>query len=108
MDFQQINDEKVKTWVLGHLHPSVLLSDKAKIKREKYKCFLTGNFRGKEIIVVPSFFGIIEGTPVNEKRYENDEGFSIIPSSELKKFEVHAINDDGEIFDFGEVRRVMD
>ncbi|MBI2043270.1 metallophosphoesterase [Candidatus Pacearchaeota archaeon] len=107
MDFQQINDERVETWVLGHLHPSVTLSDKANIKREKYKCFLTGKFKEKEIIIVPSFFGIIEGTPVNEDGYER-EGFSIIPNSELKNFEVHAISDDGKTLNFGKVRKLMD
>ena len=106
MDFQQINDERVNVWVLGHLHPSVLLSDKAKIKREKYKCFLSGFYKGKEVIVVPSFFGIIEGTPVNEKRYDNEEGFSVIPNKELQKFEVHAIGEDGKILNFGEVRKI--
>lgn len=106
MDFQQINDERVKTWVLGHLHPSVLLSDKAKIKREKYKCFLTGFYKNKEVIIVPSFFGIIEGTPVNEGGYEREEEFSIIPHKEIQNFEVHAINDDGEVFDFGKVRKM--
>ena len=106
MSFPQILEERVETWVLGHLHPSVSLSDKSNIKREKYKCFLTGKFQNKEIIIVPSFFGIIEGTPINEKEYER-EGFSVIPNSELRNFEVHAINDDGEIFDFGMVRKLM-
>ena len=106
LGFPQILEERVETWVFGHLHPSVALSDKSNIKYEKYKCFLTGEFQKKEVIVVPSFFGIIEGTPVNEEGYER-EGFSVIPNSELRNFEVHAINDDGEIFDFGKVRKLM-
>ena len=106
MAFPQIFEERVSTWVLGHLHPSVTLSDKANIKREKYKCFLTGEFKEKEVIIVPSFFGIIEGTPVNEKEYER-EGFSVIPNSELRNFDVHAINDDGKIYDFGKAEKLM-
>ena len=106
MSFPQIFDERVKTWVLGHLHPSVILSDKANVKREKYKCFLTGKFKGKEIIIVPSFFGIVEGTPVNEEGYEKEE-FSVIPGSEIRNFEVHAIGEDGKIFDFGKVKKLM-
>ena len=107
MAFPQISEEKVKTWVFGHLHPSIILSDKANIKREKYKCFLTGKFRGKEIIIAPSFFGAIEGSAVNEKRYEYDEGFSVIPNSELRNFEAHAISDNNEILNFGKVKKLM-
>ena len=118
MEFPQIHDEKVKMWVFGHLHPSIILSDKVDIKREKFKCFLTGKFKGKEIIVVPSFFGAIEGSAVNENllririaRYgkdisDSEEGFSVIPNSELRNFEVHAISDDGEILNFGKVKKL--
>jgi hypothetical protein len=105
MSFPQIFEEKVKTIVLGHLHPSVRLSDKVNIKREKYKCFLTGKYNGKEIIIVPSFLGIVEGTAVNDEDYQNEE-FSIIPYDSIKSFDIHAIADDGEIFEFGKVRRL--
>ena len=105
--FPQIFEERAKMWVFGHLHPSIILSDKANIKREKYKCFLTGKFRGKEIIIAPSFFGAIEGSAVNEKRYEYEEGFSVIPNSELRNFEAHAISDNNEILNFGKVKKLM-
>lgn len=106
LGFPQIFEEKVETWVLGHLHPSISLADKSNIKYEKYKCFLLGNYKKKEVIIVPSFFGIVEGTPVNEEEYER-EGFSIIPNSELKSFEVFVPSDDGEILEFGKVKKLM-
>lgn len=106
MEFSQLREERVRVWVLGHLHPSVKLIDKANIKREKYKCFLTGKYKGMEAIVVPSFFGAVEGSAVNEKNYVPEEGFSVIPVKNLQKFKVHAIGDNGEIFDFGEVGRL--
>ncbi len=104
--FPQIFQDKIKTIVLGHLHPSVLLSDKANVKREKYKCFLAGKFQGKETIIVPSFFGIIEGSAVNDEYYRNEEGFSVIEPKLLDKFEAHVIGDDGKIYNFGKVRRL--
>lgn len=107
MSYPQIFAERVRIWVLGHLHPSVILSDKANIKREKYKCFLTGRFGEKEAIIAPSFFGMIEGTPVNGEGYENEDGFSIIPPKAIKNFEIHAINDDGKVYDFGKVKGLM-
>ncbi len=105
MSFPQVFEPRVSTIVIGHLHPSVLLSDKIDIKREKYKCFLHGFFNGKEIIIAPSFFGAIEGTPVNELGFSRED-FSIIPYSELRNFEVHAISDGREIFDFGKVKNL--
>jgi putative SbcD/Mre11-related phosphoesterase len=107
MDFQQLHDPRVKAWVMGHLHPSVLLSDRQGVKREKYKCFLTGSFRGKDVFIVPSFFGAVEGTPVNDPEYPLDEGFSAIPARSLEDFSVHAISDGGEILRFGKVKSLM-
>jgi len=104
--FPQIFQDKIKTIVLGHLHPSVLLSDKANVKREKYKCFLVGKFQGKETIIAPSFFGMIEGSAVNDGRYINDEGFSAINPKLLDNFEAHVIGDNGKIYNFGKVRKI--
>ena len=63
-------------------------------------------FKEKETIIAPSFFGMIEGTPVNEKFHRSEEGFSIIPEGEIQNFEAHAINDDGKVYDFGKVRKL--
>jgi uncharacterized protein len=102
--FPQIYETRVSTWVIGHLHPSVVFSDKANIKREKYKCFLHGKFHGKDVFILPSFFGIIEGTAVNEKNERED--FSIIPNEYLRNFDVYAINDDGKVLAFGKVKKL--
>jgi hypothetical protein len=52
--------------VIGHEHPAITLREET--KREKFKCFLKGKFKGKELIVLPSFNTITEGTDVlNEK-----------------------------------------
>src|SRR3989344_2161916 len=58
--YKEIFSDKIKYVVMGHLHPSIRLSDKA--KSEKFKCFLTGTYNHKEFIVMPSFFNVIEGT----------------------------------------------
>ena len=76
--FLEVFDKKVKTIVSGHLHPSVIIGEKPGVKRETYKCFLTGNFKGKIMIVVPSFLGFTEGTPVNDYPDNYIESFSII------------------------------
>jgi putative SbcD/Mre11-related phosphoesterase len=105
--FMEILDKKVKTIVIGHLHPSIILSDKQNIKREKYKCFLIGKFNKKEIIIMPSFLGTIEGTTVNSLEYEYEDYFSIIPRKTLMTFEVFVVGDK-EVYDFGKVSELMD
>jgi len=89
--------------VMGHLHPSVVLQENPGIKKENYKCFLTGDFRGKKVIVLPSFLGIIEGSKVNEYSDKLEKDFSIIPKKNLLKFKVHIVGKE-EIYDFGKVK----
>ncbi|MBI2044331.1 metallophosphoesterase [Candidatus Pacearchaeota archaeon] len=105
ISFPQIMDKEVNMWVMGHLHPSILLSEKEGVKREKFKCFLVGKYKGKEIIIIPSFIGITEGTPVNEQRYENEKEFSVIPHKEIRNFKAYVIGDN-QIFDFGKVKEL--
>tara|TARA_B100000315_G_C14503659_1_gene553522 strand:- start:24 stop:758 length:735 start_codon:yes stop_codon:yes gene_type:complete len=99
-------DKKVNTIVMGHTHPSVILSDKQNIKKEKYKCFLVGKYKKKKVFILPSFIGIVEGTPVNIEDYRVEDGFSIIPTKYLKKFRAYVINDNKEVLDFGEVGKM--
>ena len=47
MSFPEIYDERIKTIVMGHMHPSVIISDQANVKREKFKCFLVTQFQKK-------------------------------------------------------------
>jgi uncharacterized protein len=99
--FKEIENKKIKYLVLGHLHPAIYL--KEGIKKEKYKCFLTGKFKGKEVIILPSFLNLNEGTPLNE--IKEIEGFSIIPVKEIKKFNVHIVGKE-RIYDFGRFEEI--
>lgn len=103
--FMEVFDKKIKTIVMGHLHPSVLITEKHGVKKEKYKCFLTGKFHGKEIIVLPSFLGMIEGTTVNDYNESYESYFSIIPKKTLTNLEVHALGED-KVYDFGKVKNL--
>ncbi len=106
MTYPRILEEDVNTWVIGHLHPSVSLSDKQNVKIERYKAFLVGKYKGREIFIIPSFLGINEGTPVNEKRYEYENEFSVIPHGEIKNFTAYIIGENNQIFDFGKVNEL--
>jgi len=103
MEFPQIYSEKVQTIVLGHIHPSVILSEKKGVKREKFKCFLVGKLYGKNLIILPSFFNIIEGASVNDYKEDYNKYFSIVPKTEILNSEIFVIGKD-KVYDFGKVR----
>ena len=98
---KEIRNKEVKTIVFGHIHPCILFEESA--KKEAYKCFLTGKYLGKEVIVLPSFLGFVEGTAVNDYREDYIESFSIIPKKDIMDFEIHAVGDD-KIYEFGKVK----
>jgi hypothetical protein len=93
----------VKYIVMGHLHPAITLRDSQNIKVEKYKCFLTGKYRGKEVIILPSFLPLVEGTSLNE-HLSNDR--CIIPSRNLKNFHVHIIGKE-KTYRFGLLKKLI-
>ncbi len=103
MSFPEIYEKEVHTYVMGHLHPSVIISDKSNVKREKFKCFLVGKFNGKRMILLPSFFDIIEGTSVNDYKEDYNNYFSIIPKKEILDSEVYVIGED-KTYNFGKVK----
>jgi len=104
--FPEIFNEKVKTIVIGHLHPSVIILDNSGIKREKYKCFLMGKFKKKKIIILPSFLATIEGTTINSLEHEYEDYFSIIPKKSLINFDVY-IEGGKEIYNFGKIKSLI-
>lgn len=95
-EFLEIYDKKVNLIVMGHLHPTITLSDKMEIKKEKYKCFLVGRYRKKDFIILPSFISITEGVSLSEFNDEKGYDFSIVPNKELENFEVYVVVQLGE------------
>lgn len=57
--WDEIKEENI---VIGHEHPAVGIRSGERV--EKIKCFLSGEFRGKNLIVMPSFNFITEGSDV--------------------------------------------
>jgi uncharacterized protein len=97
-DFKEIYDDKVRYWVVGHGHPAVKISDGVKI--EKYKCFLVGKFKGKEIVIVPSFIEANEGSDPRE----NELGLAW--DFDLNQFKVFVVSDDFEVLGFGKLKKL--
>jgi len=99
--FKEVLDKKVKTLVIGHVHPSVVIKDKSGIKKEKYKCFLVGKFKRKNLIIVPSFFHFIEGSELNES-YKHKKDFSIISDKKLENFDKFVVGKN-RVYKFGKM-----
>lgn len=108
-EFLEIYAKEINLIVLGHLHPTVTLSDKMKIKREKYKCFLTGRWKKKDAVILPSFISASEGVSFSEFIDGLDYDLSFIPNKELENFEVFVVQDVGaekEALDFGKLGKL--
>ena len=90
-------ETKAKRIIIGHEHPAITLREKS--KWEKYKCFLKGKWKEKELIAVPSFNPLLEGTDVLKEEL-------LSPFLEnIKNFKVYVISK-GEVFGFGKVKDI--
>jgi len=97
-DFDEIWNRKIKYVVMGHGHPAIVLREG--VKSEKYKCFLAGKFRDKEIIIVPSFAEWYAGSDVREGEVVMAWDF------DFKNFDVKIVGEDLEVLDFGLLRNI--
>jgi hypothetical protein len=94
---KEVLDKKIKIIFLGHFHPAITIREGA--KSERYKCFLEGEWKGKRIVILPSFFPLTEGTDVLIENTNLDFDFNV------ENFRVY-IPGDGEVLEFGKVRNV--
>lgn len=83
--------------IIGHEHPAVSLREGPRI--EQFKCFLKGKYKGKNLIVQPSFNAIIEGTDVLKDRI-----LSPFLHQDLDNFEVYIVED--KVYNFGKLRNL--
>jgi uncharacterized protein len=90
-------NKEIKTIIIGHEHPAISLKDRS--KTEKYKCFLKGKYKRKELIVMPSFNPLLEGTDILKDKLLSP--FLI----DISKFEVFVVGNE-EVFDFGKLKDI--
>jgi hypothetical protein len=93
----KIIDKKCRTIIIGHEHPAVTLKEDG--REEKYKCFLKGKWKGKNLIVMPSMNTVTEGTDVL-----NDKLLSPYLKQNLDNFEVFIVAD--KVYDFGKIKNL--
>ncbi|MBI2657683.1 metallophosphoesterase [Candidatus Woesearchaeota archaeon] len=86
-----------ETIIIGHEHPAVSLRENARV--EQFKCFLKGKYKGKNLIVQPSFNSMIEGTDILK-----NEILSPFLRQNLDNFEVYVVED--KVYNFGKLKRL--
>lgn len=89
------------TIIIGHEHPAVSLKDGA--RTEQFKCFLKGRFRGKNLVVQPSFNTLMPGTDM--LRDHTLSPFLKQKSQNLKDFEIFVV--DEEVLYFGKLKNLF-
>jgi uncharacterized protein len=96
---------KIKTIIIGHEHSAVSLKEGPRV--EKFKCFLKGKFKPKDdkrtfnLIVLPSFNPIIEGTDVLKEKLLSP----FLKKSNIREFEAFIVGD--KIYDFGKIKNLL-
>lgn len=92
---KEVNDAKIL--IIAHEHPALSLHEGMKV--EKYKCFLLGKWKGKRIIVMPSFFSIFEGADIKKERL-----LSPFLRQNIDDFDVFITG--GRIYKFGKLKNI--
>lgn len=86
-----------KTIIIGHEHPAISISQNN--RSETFKCFLSGKYKDKELIVVPSFNVLVEGSDILR-----EEILSPYLKGNLDNFEVYVVAD--KVYKFGKLKNL--
>ncbi|MBU4502402.1 MAG: metallophosphoesterase [Nanoarchaeota archaeon] len=89
--------DKMKRLVIGHEHPAISLYKDGRL--EKFKCFLKGKWKKKELIVIPSYNVVTEGTDMLK-----DKLLSPFLKKNIDDFKVFIVSDG--IYGFGTIKDI--
>ncbi len=95
----KLNDYNVENIVIGHEHPCIGLRSGERI--EKIKCYLKGEYKDWNLIVMPSFNFVSEGSDILQEKPLSP----FLKKINMEELEVYAI-EDFEVFPFGKVKNI--
>lgn len=87
------------TIIIGHEHPCVSIQEEA--RTEKFKCFLVGKWKNKQLIVLPSFNLVTEGTDVLKEKLLSP----FLIKADLQNFDAFVVSDD--VYHFGKLKNLI-
>lgn len=90
--------EEAKTLIIGHEHPAITLRDGS--RTETYKCFLKGKYKEKNLIVMPSFNHLSEGTNILTENLLSP----FLKNQDLSEFNVYIVGE--QIYNFGKLKNI--
>jgi hypothetical protein len=85
--------------IIGHEHPCIGLRNGERV--EKIKCYLVGRYKNWNLVVMPSFNFVTEGSDILQER-PLSPFIKAIPGGDL---EVYAV-ENFEVFDFGKIKDI--
>ena len=91
--------KRIKTIIMGNEHPALALQEKGRV--ERFKCFLKGKWKGKTLIVLPSFQLLTTGTDILREKL-----LSPYLHQDLRNFECWIVSDEGKVFAFGKLKNI--
>ena len=95
---KKIYDSKIL--VIGHQHPAISIREG--IKSEKYKCFLVGKWKRKNLVVMPSFFTIFEGSDIRNEKLMSP----YLDERKIGNFEIFILGENDKIYKFGKLKHI--
>jgi len=96
-DVEKDIPKDVKTVIIGHEHPAIKL--KTRLRSETYKCYLYGKYKKLDLIVMPSFNPLTQGTDVLGGQF-----LSPFLKKGISKFKAFVVGEDGQVLDFGKIK----
>ncbi len=95
----KLNDYNVENIVIGHEHPCIGLRSGERV--EKIKCYLTGKYKDTNLIVMPSFNFVTEGSDILQEKPLSP----YLKKLKMEELEVYAI-ENFEVFPFGKLKNI--
>lgn len=92
--------EAVEMLIMGHEHPAISLISRIR-RREKLKCFLFGEYRGKQLLVLPAINYLMPGTDINLEPKSRLLS-PILKKADINRFRAIAVGYGGTM-DFGTI-----
>ncbi|MBI2558354.1 metallophosphoesterase [Candidatus Woesearchaeota archaeon] len=87
--------EQADSIIIGHEHPAVSIREGPRV--EQFKCLLKGRYKGRNLIVQPSFNTIVEGTDLLR-----DKILSPFLKQNIGNFDVYVV--EGRVYHFGKLK----
>lgn len=92
----------VELVLIGHEHPAVGLRRKTG-RVEPYKAFLLGEYRGRKLLVQPSFNLLVCGSDLTRERALSP----LLEEERLEAFRVYPVSDEGQVYDLGPLELLL-